>query len=89
MLPALGGLSLFAPLLSGLLWAALLIFRGFPIFIKFLIEWELLSLLISNFHGFGVAFFLQSQCLGYWGFLAFGLVFYMAILLILSIRRIY
>lgn len=68
MLPALGGLSLFAPLLSGLLWAALLIFRGFPIFIKFLIEWELLSLLISNFHGFGVAFFFAITMFGVLGF---------------------
>jgi hypothetical protein len=57
MLPALGGLSVLAPFLSGLMWAALLIFRGFPIFIKFFIEWELLSLLICNFQGFGLFFF--------------------------------
>jgi formate hydrogenlyase subunit 3/multisubunit Na+/H+ antiporter MnhD subunit len=57
MLPALGGLSTLAPLLSGLMWAALLIFRGFPIFIKFFVEWELLGLLISNFQGFGLFFF--------------------------------
>ena len=57
MLPALGGLSVLAPFLSGLMWAALLIFRGFPIFIKFFIEWELLCLLICNFQGFGLFFF--------------------------------
>jgi hypothetical protein len=49
------------PTLTTLVWISLLIFRGFPLFIKFLIEWEILILLIQNFFIFGfLAFFVFS-----------------------------
>jgi NADH:ubiquinone oxidoreductase subunit 4 (subunit M) len=35
----------------------LLAFRGFPFFIKFVVEWELLFLLINNYYILGFFFF--------------------------------
>lgn len=64
----LGGLEIFAPNLSSLIWSALLIFRGFPIFIKFFIEWELLNLLLVNFKLFGLFIFLLCSVFGVVGF---------------------
>lgn len=64
----LSGLSLFTPLLTVIIWAGLLIFRGFPIFVKFLIEWELLHLLYVNFAWLGIFFFLLCAAYGVLGF---------------------
>ena len=55
---SIGGLGVRLTLLPILLWLALLIFRGFPLFIKFFIEWEILVLLLENFLFMGVFFFL-------------------------------
>lgn len=65
---SLSGLDLFAPNLSTLIWLALLIFRGFPLFIKFFIEWELLNLLLINFKLFGLFIFLLCSVFGVVGF---------------------
>lgn len=44
------------------IWSALLIFRGFPLFVKFFIEWELASNLIFNFSLLGfIVFFLANM----------------------------
>lgn len=56
----LSGISLILPLLTFLIWWGILIFRGFPTFIKFLIEWEILMSLINCFQilGFFIFFFI-------------------------------
>lgn len=64
----LAGLSLFAPILTATIWAGLLIFRGFPIFVKFIIEWELAHLLYINFHLLGVLIFFLFSLYGVLGF---------------------
>lgn len=43
--------------LSIIIWLSILIFRGFPIFVKFLIEWEFLVLLYENWGVFGIVLF--------------------------------
>lgn len=54
----LSGLSTILPSLTFLVWWGILVFRGFPIFIKFLIEWDILLSLISCFSFFGfICFF--------------------------------
>ena len=56
------GLSLFAPLLGFLVWLGLLIFRGFPTFVKFFVEWELLHVFYVNFKIVGFfLFFLYAM----------------------------
>lgn len=67
-LSALSGFSFFAPRLSYLIWCAILIFRGFPLFIKFFIEWELLSVLLINFGLLGFLFFFLTSVFGVLGF---------------------
>lgn len=52
-LTVLGGLSISSPQLLIFIWLAILIYRGFPIFSKFLVEWELGSVLINNLWSFG------------------------------------
>lgn len=64
----LGGLSILVPLMSFFIWISLLIFRGFPTFIKFIIEWEMLALLVSTFGVFGFFFFLLVSFFGIIGF---------------------
>jgi len=56
----LSGLSVILPTLTFLIWWAVLIFRGFPTFIKFLIEWDLLLSFIASFKllGFFCFFFI-------------------------------
>lgn len=54
--------------LNLLIWSAILIFRGFPLFIKFFIEWELLTTLIINFDMFGFIIFF---CVNFFGVLGF------------------
>ncbi len=62
------GLAVFTPLLVLAIWLGLLIFRGFPIFVKFFVEWELLHLLYSNFTWLGIFFFLLCAVYGVLGF---------------------
>ena len=62
------GLAVFTPLLVLVIWLGLLIFRGFPIFVKFFVEWELLHLLYSNFTWLGIFFFLLCAVYGVLGF---------------------
>lgn len=64
----LSGFSTFMPKLHYLVWGAILIFRGFPIFIKFFIEWELLSVLWLSFGLLGVFFFFITSIFGVLGF---------------------
>lgn len=64
----LTGLVQVAPLLTGLIWVSLLVFRGFPIFIKFFIEWEILSILVTNFFFCGFLLFLLASLFGVIGF---------------------
>jgi len=65
---SLSGIVYFLPVLSSFIWGALLIFRGFPIFIKFFIEWEILTLLFSNYKIFGFFLFLVISVFGVLGF---------------------
>lgn len=37
-LTSIGGLGIYTTFLVSLIWGALLIFRGFPVFVKFIIE---------------------------------------------------
>ncbi len=64
----LGGLAVKLTILPAIIWVSLLIFRGFPIFIKFFIEWELLILLSENFFFFGVLFFIFINIFAVLGF---------------------
>ncbi len=54
--------------LNTLIWSAILIFRGFPLFIKFFVEWEILTSLIINFDIFGFVIFF---CVNFFGVLGF------------------
>ena len=65
---SLGGLATYSIILPIILWLALLIFRGFPIFIKFFIEWELLLLLSETFYYFGLIFFVIINLFAVLGF---------------------
>lgn len=56
-LVSIAGLSYICSFLSIIMWYALLIFRGFPVFIKFFLEWELLNLLFEHYSIFGVLIF--------------------------------
>lgn len=62
------GLAIFTPFLVFVIWLGLLVFRGFPIFVKFFVEWELLHLLYSNFSWLGIIFFLLCAVYGVLGF---------------------
>ncbi len=70
---SLSGIIYFLPVLSSFIWGALLVFRGFPIFIKFFIEWEILTLLFTNYKIFGFFLFL---IIGIFGVLGFSRVFF-------------
>lgn len=64
----LSGLAYKVTILPIIIWLALLIFRGFPIFSKFLIEWEILTLLIENYNFFGLFFFVIITVFSVLGF---------------------
>lgn len=51
-----------------IVWFAILIFRGFPVFIKFFIEYELLITLINNFYIIGAIYFFVISFFGVIGF---------------------
>ena len=65
---SIGGLGIKFTFLPILLWVALLIFRGFPLFIKFFIEWEILVLLLENFLFIGIFFFFILNSFAVLGF---------------------
>jgi formate hydrogenlyase subunit 3/multisubunit Na+/H+ antiporter MnhD subunit len=56
------------PKLHYLIWFAILVFRGFPIFVKFFIEWELLTLLYTNWGIIGCLLFAVTAIFGVLGF---------------------
>lgn len=64
----LSGMSVIVPFISLFVWIALLIYRGFPVFIKFIIEWELLNSFIFNFGLLGFFFFFFISFFGVLGF---------------------
>lgn len=63
-LTILGGLGISSFKLLSFIWLAVLIYRGFPVFSKFFVEWELTSLLLQNLLGFGFFLFLLFSMLG-------------------------
>lgn len=67
-LVAISGLAYKLPNLHLIIWVSILVFRGFPIFIKFFIEWELLNILIYNFNFWGFILFLLVSVYGVLGF---------------------
>lgn len=67
-LVTLSGFSFFMPKLHYLVWFAILIFRGFPVFVKFFIEWELLTLLYTNWGVVGCLLFAATAIFGVLGF---------------------
>lgn len=67
-LTSLSGLVYKLTVLPVIIWISILIFRGFPIFSKFLIEWEILSLLYQNFNYFGIIIFFLISLFGVLGF---------------------
>ena len=67
-LVTLSGLAYKFPVLHKIIWFSILIFRGFPLFVKFFIEWELLSLLIVNFNMIGFFVFVLITVYGVIGF---------------------
>ena len=67
-LTLLGGIIGFSTFLGVCFWGALLVFRGFPLFIKFFIEWELLFLLWENYYYLGFIFFFFNSLFSVLGF---------------------
>lgn len=64
----LSGMSVIVPFIALFVWISLLVYRGFPIFIKFIIEWELLNSLVFNFGLLGFLFFFVISFFGVLGF---------------------
>lgn len=64
----ISGLAYKLPNLHAIIWGSILIFRGFPIFIKFFIEWELLAVLLNNFFIWGFIVFVLVSVYGVLGF---------------------
>lgn len=67
-LVCLSGLAYKLPILHVIIWVSILVFRGFPIFIKFFIEWELLAVLLTTFNVGGFLLFLLINMYGVLGF---------------------
>jgi NADH-quinone oxidoreductase subunit M len=67
-LTRLGGLAYKMTFLPIFIWFSILIFRGFPLFSKFLIEWEVLSLLYDNYSYLGIFIFFSVSIFGVLGF---------------------
>ena len=65
---SLSGLSVVSGQLHFFIWVGILIFRGFPIFSKFIIEWEILSNFLTNFGLFGFLIFFLISFFGTIGF---------------------
>ena len=67
-LSGIAGINKLSPMLHLIIWFAILIFRGFPIFIKFFIEYELLITLVNNFYIIGAIYFFIISFFGVIGF---------------------
>ena len=67
-LVGLSGLAYKLTFLPIIVWFSILIFRGFPVFSKFLIEWEILSLMYSNYSWLGFIIFFFITIFGVIGF---------------------
>lgn len=67
-LTTLSGFAYKLTFLPVIIWIAILIFRGFPIFSKFIIEWEILTLLYENLGVLGIFFFFMITLAGVLGF---------------------
>lgn len=67
-LSGIAGINKLSPTLHAIVWFAILIFRGFPIFIKFFIEYELLIEMINNFYILGALYFFIISFFGVIGF---------------------
>lgn len=67
-LSAISGVSIVAPYLHTFIWCGILVFRGFPFFVKLIIEWEILSSLLTNFNLFGFIIFFIISFFGVIGF---------------------
>ena len=67
-LVSLSGLAYKLSILPIFIWFSILIFRGFPVFSKFLIEWEILTLMYSNYSYFGFFIFFFINIFGVVGF---------------------
>jgi NADH-quinone oxidoreductase subunit M len=65
---SLSGLSIVSGQLHFFIWVGILIFRGFPVFSKFIIEWEILSSFLTNFGFFGFLVFFLISFFGTIGF---------------------
>lgn len=65
---SLGGLAYYISFLPLIIWLSLLVFRGFPIFIKFLIEWELLIMLSEHWGIVGIVIFITVTVVAVIGF---------------------
>lgn len=65
---AITGLGKFSPFLHHIVWIAILTFRGFPAFIKFFIEYELVNALTTNYYFLGCFFFFFISFFGVIGF---------------------
>lgn len=64
----MSGLATFTVILHVVIWLSILIFRGFPTFVKFFIEWEILAILIQNFSIWGFVLFLLLSVFSVLGF---------------------
>lgn len=64
----ISGLFIYIPLITILVWFSLLIFRGFPTFIKFIIEWELSCVVLKNYHTLGFFLFFVISVFSVSGF---------------------
>lgn len=65
---SIGALATRLVILPVFVWLAILIFRGFPIFIKFFIEWEMLMLLNETYFIIGFFYFLFFTVFAVLGF---------------------
>lgn len=67
-LTMLSGLATVSPQLHAFVWCGILIFRGFPLFVKLVIEWELLTSLLTSFDFLGFVLFFLISFFGVIGF---------------------
>ena len=65
---SISGIGRLSPMLHNIIWVAILVFRGFPVFIKFFIEYELLNILTINYYFLGCIYFFIISFFGIIGF---------------------
>ena len=64
----LSGFAAKLTILPLFIWLGILVFRGFPLFIKFFIEWELLLLIFESYRVVGAGLFLVGTVISIVGF---------------------